>query len=210
MSWTFRFRFAQANEVILIDEFDQTFTDVLPFYAMPPSMIHNRSMVLQSDASTFTMSIAKGKVKILGAHKADGRAKDQAALMKRWAKWVPDVNVTMSAHDGPSVMMDDRGKRRHVEAAKKGVCEFPRSASCLRVGEAGEFGGAVADGAGHFHWSRSDTTGAGRNRRGRGVGSSPFASDLRRLIPLLSLTQALGIPARLSTKLAPTTSLRRS
>ncbi|ORY89461.1 hypothetical protein BCR35DRAFT_350444 [Leucosporidium creatinivorum] len=115
------FRFAQTNKVILIDEFDQTFTDVLPFYAMPPSMLQNRSEALQRDPSTFTMNIKNGEVSITGAHKDDGRAKDQAALMKRWVQWVPDVNVTMSAHDGPSIMMDDRGRSRHVEAAKKGV-----------------------------------------------------------------------------------------
>jgi hypothetical protein len=119
-----RFRFAQTNKVILIDEFDQTFTDVLPFYAMPPSMLQNRSEALQRDPSTFTMNIKGGEVTITGAHKDDGRAKDQAALMKRWTQWVPDVNVTMSAHDGPSIMMDDRGRTKHVEAAKKGVCEF--------------------------------------------------------------------------------------
>lgn len=87
-------------------------------------MLQNRSEALQRDSSTFTMNIKGGEVTISGAHKDDGRAKDQAALMKRWTQWVPDVNVTMSAHDGPSVMMDERSRTRHVEAAKKGVCEF--------------------------------------------------------------------------------------
>lgn len=90
---------------------------------MPPSTLQNRSDILQRDPSTFTMAIKNGEVEIAGAHKGDGRAKDQAALMKRWVQWVPDVNVTMSAHDGPSIMMDDRGRQRHVDAAKKGVCE---------------------------------------------------------------------------------------
>ncbi|GAA6001465.1 hypothetical protein JCM10207_006679 [Rhodosporidiobolus poonsookiae] len=115
------FRFAQANDVILVDEFDQTLTDVLPFYAMPPAILAERAARLQVDPSTFTMVIENGKVEIVGAHAGDGRAKDQAALMKRWAKWVPDVNVTMSAHDGPSIMMDHRGRERHIAAAKKGT-----------------------------------------------------------------------------------------
>ncbi|KAK4053911.1 hypothetical protein OIO90_003748 [Microbotryomycetes sp. JL221] len=115
------FKFAQDNNVVLIDEFDQTLNDVLPFYALPPETIHNRSMVLQRDPSTFTMQIRNGRNTIIGAHKADGRAKDQAELMKRWTKFLPDVNITMSAHDGPSIVMDHRGKTRHFEAAKKGV-----------------------------------------------------------------------------------------
>lgn len=118
-----RYRFATTNNVVLIDEFDQTFTNVLPFYAMPSHTLQNRSEILQRDPSTFTMAISNGQVEIVGAHKADGRAKDQAALMKKWVQWVPDVNITMSAHDGPSIMMDDRGRQKHIAAAKKGVCE---------------------------------------------------------------------------------------
>lgn len=105
---------------MLIDEFDQTLHDVLPFYAMPAYVIEHRAMQLQRDASTFTMRIKDGKNEIIGAHKDDGRAKDQAELMKRWTKWVPDVNITMSAHDGPSIMMDEQTRTQHVEAAKRG------------------------------------------------------------------------------------------
>ncbi|GAA5975453.1 hypothetical protein JCM11641_004268 [Rhodosporidiobolus odoratus] len=115
------FRFAQENDVVLIDEFDQTFNDIFPFYAMPPSTLADRAERLQVDASTFSMIIKNGKVDIVGGHAKDGRAKDQAALMKRWARWVPDVNISMSAHDGPSIIMDWRGRQRHHDAAKKGT-----------------------------------------------------------------------------------------
>ncbi|BGP40375.1 hypothetical protein JCM10449v2_004337 [Rhodotorula kratochvilovae] len=114
------FRFAKENDVILIDEFDQTLTDVLPFWALAPKTIAARADALQLDSSTFTMVIKGGAVEIIGAHAKDGRAKDQAALMKRWSKWVPDVNITMSAHDGPSIMMEHGVRQKHLDAAKKG------------------------------------------------------------------------------------------
>ncbi|GJN90731.1 hypothetical protein Rhopal_003745-T1 [Rhodotorula paludigena] len=114
------FRFAKANDVILIDEFDKTYTDILPFWALTPKLIASRSARLQVDPSTFTMVIQGGEVAITGEHAKDGRAKDQAALMKRWVKWVPDVNVTMSAHDGPSIMMNHEVLQKHVELGKKG------------------------------------------------------------------------------------------
>lgn len=117
---TCRFRFAKANDVILIDEFDKTYTDILPFWALSPKLIASRSARLQVDPSTFTMVIQGGEVAITGEHAKDGRAKDQAALMKRWVKWVPDVNVTMSAHDGPSIMMNHEVLQKHVELGKKG------------------------------------------------------------------------------------------
>jgi hypothetical protein len=109
--------------VVLIDEFDQTLTDVLPFYAMPDYVIHHRALQLQKDPSTFTMRIKNGQNEITGAHKDDGRAKDQAKLMESWTKWVPDVNITMSAHDGPSIMLAEKTRSKHVAAALKGESE---------------------------------------------------------------------------------------
>lgn len=126
-----RFKFAQTNEVILIDEFDNIARDTLPFWAIPPSVLHERARVLEDAPWTFTMVIKKGEVSIAGAHKGDGRAADQAKLMKRWVKWVPITNITMSAHDGPSIMTDERMMRRHVEAAKQGLREFGLLFFCL-------------------------------------------------------------------------------
>ncbi|GAA6014641.1 hypothetical protein JCM11491_000179 [Sporobolomyces phaffii] len=144
------FEFARENDVVLIDEFDQTFRDVEMFWSLPSDVIRSRADKLQRDASTFTMLInsnnandgpsskhkATGEVvEIVGNHAKDGRAKDQKELMKRWAKYVKGspikrggsvvgyegVNVTMAAHDGPSVMMDEKSRNRHLEASRKGI-----------------------------------------------------------------------------------------
>ncbi|SCV72205.1 BQ2448_4899 [Microbotryum intermedium] len=115
------YQFARENNVKLIDEFDQTFTDILPFYALPPRVLHQRAMLLQDEAWTFTIQIKGGELDIIGAHARDGRAKDQAGLMKRWAKYVDKVNITMSAHDGPSMILDYTTKMKHLEAAQKAV-----------------------------------------------------------------------------------------
>lgn len=114
------FKFAKANDVVLIDEFDNINRDILPFWAIPSDVLNERAMVLQDEPWTFSMAIQKGEVEVVGSHKDDGRAQDQKALMKRWVQWVPDVNITMSAHDGPSVMTDYETKNRHIKAAKAG------------------------------------------------------------------------------------------
>ncbi|GAA5959239.1 hypothetical protein JCM8115_000048 [Rhodotorula mucilaginosa] len=114
------FEFAQANSVVLIDEFDQTFNDVLPFWALPPSMIANRSQTIQADPNAITLKIIKGKVEVAGTFAKHPRALDQSGLMKRWAKYVDDVNITMSGHDGPSIMMDWETRQKHIDAAKAG------------------------------------------------------------------------------------------
>ncbi|KAM0753101.1 hypothetical protein T439DRAFT_378824 [Meredithblackwellia eburnea MCA 4105] len=114
------FNFAQANDVVLIDEFDNINRDLEPFWAIPVDVIRERAIDLEEAAWTFTMAVQKGEVEIIGAHKADGRAIDQAKLMNRWTRWVENVNITMSAHDGPSIMTDDRTKQRHLSAARQG------------------------------------------------------------------------------------------
>ncbi|GAA5875316.1 hypothetical protein JCM3774_005777 [Rhodotorula dairenensis] len=114
------FEFAQANNVVLIDEFDQTFNDILPFWALPPSVIANRSQVVQTDPNAITLQIINGKVEVAGTFTEHPRARDQSGLMKRWTKHVDDVNITMSGHDGPSIMMDWGTRQKHIDAAKAG------------------------------------------------------------------------------------------
>lgn len=178
------FEFAQANDVVLIDEFDQTFRDVEMFWSLPPRVIRERAEKLQLDQSTFTMVInndrsrkggkkTKGddsgdEVEIVGAHAKDGRAKDQKELMKRWAKYVEGskrrdgkgfdgVNITMAAHDGPSVMMDEKSRNRHLEAARSGKCKSLR-------GSVGKLPGAKLGAR-----DRSERRRVRRSRRGRRV-----------------------------------------
>ncbi len=115
-----RFAFAQANEVILIDEFDSTFRDVLPFLALPPDLLLERADELREDPNTFTATVKNGHLEIVGAHKDEERAKNQVGLMRRWVEHVDDFNMTMSAHDGPSVILNHKVKQRHIDAALAG------------------------------------------------------------------------------------------
>jgi hypothetical protein len=113
------------------------------FWSLPSKVIRERAEKLQIDQSTFTMLINSNNnnnqeeeevVEIVGAHAKDGRAKDQKELMKRWAKYVKGspirnkntgkiigyegVNITMAAHDGPSIMMDEKTRNLHLQAAR--------------------------------------------------------------------------------------------
>lgn len=112
--------FAKSNNVILIDEFDGIYRDIHPFFSLSPALLAARSLKLQGDPSTFTMSVTSGEVEVIGAHREDGRAEDQKNLMKRWKQWLPDVNISMSAHDGPSIMMNHITKMKHFDAATAG------------------------------------------------------------------------------------------
>lgn len=119
-----RFKFAKDNDVILIDEYDRINLDILPFYSLPPPVLLSRAYELSQDADTHTFVVKDGEVEITGPMKELARAGDQRELMKRYKQWLPDMNITISAHDGPSVLLDWRQKERHLTAAKEGKCEL--------------------------------------------------------------------------------------
>lgn len=97
---------------------------MLPFLALPPDVLLERADELREDPNTFTATVVSGHLEIVGAHKDDKRAKNQGDLMKRWVKHVDNFNMTMSAHDGPSVILNHKVKERHITAALagKGAC----------------------------------------------------------------------------------------
>lgn len=123
------FEFAQSNGVVLVDEFDSTFEHVLPFHSLPRAILQERADELRRDPNTFTMVVRSGEIEIVGAHKDDGRAQDQANLMRRWTRFVPDFSMTMSAHDGPSVILNHKMKERHIAAARARERELGGSAA---------------------------------------------------------------------------------
>ncbi|KAI9618745.1 hypothetical protein KEM48_006509 [Puccinia striiformis f. sp. tritici PST-130] len=91
------FNRAQENQVKLVDEFDRVNELIEPFWAIPPTVLRNRT------------------------EEADvGRTIDQLKLLEVIVPHLPDVNVTMSHHDGPSVFMDWKTKQRHLDHARAG------------------------------------------------------------------------------------------
>lgn len=110
--------------MVLLDEFDGIMRDIKPFFALSPSLIKSRGIKLQKDNSTFTMELRSGDIEITGNHRLDGRAADQKKLMSRWSQWVADINITMSAHDGPSILLGNDFRQKHETAAAMGIREF--------------------------------------------------------------------------------------
>ena len=115
-----RFKFARERDVVLVDEYDQIMRDIEPFLSLSPSLLHSRITTLENDPFTHTFIVRNGAISIVGAKKELARASDQAGLIKNFVNLLPDVNITMSAHDGPSVLMDWRLKDSHIQAAKSG------------------------------------------------------------------------------------------
>lgn len=114
------FAFAQGNGVQLLDEYDTIETSLAPFRSLPLDVLQKRKETLESWDWTYTISVKDGKITLKGAHKHNPRAIEQAALIEEVAKWLPDVDIVMSAQDGPSVVLDHNLKQAHLKATAEG------------------------------------------------------------------------------------------
>ena len=147
---------------MLIDEYDRIVADTMPFLALPRSTLRSRQRAIARNENSHTFLVRDGEIKITGPKASLMRAKEQRELMLPFAQWLPDMDITMSAHDGPSVLMDARTRARHTDAASRGkilsvdeaneVDDDPR---CAARGFA--FADLVASGA--TRWRASPTRG---------------------------------------------------
>jgi len=87
---------------------------------LSPSLLAERIHKEENDPFTHTFVISNGHLEITGARKDLGRAKDQAELIESFLDLLPDVNITMSAHDGPSVLMDHGLRGKHESLGLSG------------------------------------------------------------------------------------------
>ncbi|GAA5832497.1 hypothetical protein JCM11251_001347 [Rhodosporidiobolus azoricus] len=124
------FRFAKKNKVQLIDEYDSINERILPFAAIRPEILQYRSAMLQNTTGeemfwlhekTVTLRIRDGKVTGEGPmQNVLNRTRDMVELLSGISQYLPDLNLTMTAHDAPFITLSGENKERHVQAALAG------------------------------------------------------------------------------------------
>lgn len=105
-----RWTFAKENNVVLVDNYDQINRDILPFLGMPSEPLREWSNELISDTNnhihrgSFTVHIINGSVAHLSGPQMNcSRAKQQQQLLQRISQFLPDMNISIYAHDGPAL-----------------------------------------------------------------------------------------------------------
>lgn len=137
--------FAVRNGVQLVDEYDSVWERIKVFASLPPSVLRERSEMLQRDEGfwmwdkTFTIAVREGGRKVTkeGPMKDKGpRAELMLRLLDGIAKFLPDLNITMTGesllwvleleltskagHDVPWVAISGEARDRHRAAADAG------------------------------------------------------------------------------------------
>ena len=115
------FAFASKNNVQLLDEYDNIHKSILPFLSLPHETLMARQAVISESPQTHTIHVRNGQLSLSGAKKDLKRASEQVELMQAFAQWLPDLDIVMSAHDGPAVLLDHKLKTDHETAARAGT-----------------------------------------------------------------------------------------
>ncbi|BGP16467.1 hypothetical protein JCM10213_007927 [Rhodosporidiobolus nylandii] len=121
-------RYAMENRVVLVDEYDQIYEDLLPFFSLPPSELRRRAEQLHEDAKlpwhghSFGVQIKDGSVSLghKGSDSGGARTEDLLDLLGDFAEMLPDLKLRFAEGDEPAIVISGEARARHVQYARRG------------------------------------------------------------------------------------------
>ncbi|BGP24815.1 glycosyltransferase family 90 protein [Rhodotorula toruloides] len=131
-SW---WRYAMQKHIVLVDEYDQIYDDILPFLALKPSEFRDRAQSLRTDTSlpwhahSFSLEVKDGAAVFPpGGAPGQGKKEDMLELLTDFVEMLPDLDIRISGGDEPSVVISGEARQKHEKAAKEGkVISIPAS-----------------------------------------------------------------------------------
>ena len=121
-----RWTFATDNQVILLDDYDQIYRDMLPLWGLPSEVLKQRSLEMVTDTNnyyhqgSFTWHIVDGAIEKTSGGGVMKRAEMQQPVMERIVKYLPDMNITTWSHDTPVMHIAGEKKAELEELARAG------------------------------------------------------------------------------------------
>lgn len=124
------------NHIVLVDEYDQIYDDILPFLALKPSEFRDRARSLRTDTSlpwhahSFSLEVKDGTVVFPpGGAPGGGKKEDMLELLADFTEMLPDLDIRINGGDEPSVVISGETRQKHEKAAREGEGAF-RFPSC--------------------------------------------------------------------------------
>lgn len=122
--------FATARNAVMVDEYDNIYHAMLPFWGLRPSTIRARAREdLGHPNAQMEVTIHQG----LPIHKNGGQGNFQAhgtiQSLRKFSEWLPDMNLGFNSHDEPRVVVPHEdlnrlvleGRRAHARLNDKDV-----------------------------------------------------------------------------------------
>ncbi|GJN88899.1 hypothetical protein Rhopal_001870-T1 [Rhodotorula paludigena] len=125
------FAFAQANDVQLLDEYDSIHERIEPFAGLSPETLRERSAMLQGAPGaedvwlhqhTVTIHVSEKGTKLEAEgpmREVNHRADQVLALLEDFAHLLPDLNITITGHDLPWIVISGEQQEMYRKAARE-------------------------------------------------------------------------------------------
>lgn len=122
------FEFCQANDVRLVDEYDQLMKDLLPHHALSPEEFRRREDKIALADHQFTMTVTNAVCSLTGDRADQTRPKQMQSLVDSFRHALPEgfeLRVTGSDHDTGSVILGSDQRTRAMDLARSGAYLTP-------------------------------------------------------------------------------------
>jgi len=113
--------FAKKRGVELIDEYDTIYNQLLPFWALEPALIRERTReAIGFDNALIAVLIRNGKVTKMegGGDMYKWHREATPVMLKNFIEWLPDMDLAYNIHDEARIVMQHDDLDRHVTVAK--------------------------------------------------------------------------------------------
>lgn len=114
------YTFAKKRGVQMIDEYDTIYHSLLPFWALEPAVLRERTReVIGFDNAMIAVMIRGGKVTKIegGGDGAEWHRNATEGMLENFVKYLPDMDLAFNVHDEPRVVLQHDDLTRHVEIA---------------------------------------------------------------------------------------------
>ena len=114
------YKYAKKRGIQVIDDYDAIYHSLLPFWALEPSVIRERTReVIGFDNAMIALMIRDGKVVNIESG-GDGAAWHRDAIrdmLKGFVEYLPDMDLAFNVHDEPRVVLQHDDLARYVQIA---------------------------------------------------------------------------------------------
>lgn len=99
------FAFAQERNVLIIDTYDRIEEDLLPFWALEPSTVRERTLIQKHSCNIVGISIRNGHAEAGPTCTPEDSwvGKETVAMINSFAQWLPDMNIAINTKITPQV-----------------------------------------------------------------------------------------------------------
>jgi hypothetical protein len=114
------YNFAKKRGVELIDEYDTIYHQLLPFWALEPSVIRERTReAIGFDNALIAVMIRNGEITKIegGGDMYKWHREATPVMLKDFIKYLPDMDLPFNIHDEPRVVMQHDDLLYHVQVA---------------------------------------------------------------------------------------------